>query len=325
MVRDLSCWLSRFLHLQPQQAAVGADAVAVAHRRQRPLQHRRVARLHRQEDVALLLLRPRGTSRSREESKVSVRGIAVTAVLMLIGAISLSAQWLKYPTAGIPRTEDGKPNLSAPTPRTADGKPDLSGLWLIQGGYIGDITKDLKPGDVSFQPSAAELYARRREALSKDDPTGRCIVGGVPRSTAVPYPFKILNTNGMVVILYEAVHSYRQIFTDGRDLPKDPNPQWFGYSVGRWQDDTFVVDSAGFNDNVWLDNNGHPGSESLRVTERFKRKDFGHMNIEVTIDDPKTYTKPWTVSLPVLYQADSELLEYMCNENNKDIEHLVGK
>jgi len=244
---------------------------------------------------------------------------------MLIGAISLSAQWLKYPTAGIPRTEDGKPNLSAPTPRTADGKPDLSGLWWIQGGYIGDITKDLKPGDVSFQPSAAELYARRREALSKDDPTGRCIVGGVPRSTAVPYPFKILNTNGMIVILYEAVHSYRQIFTDGRDLPKDPNPQWFGYSVGRWQDDTFVVDSAGFNDNVWLDNNGHPGSESLRVTERFKRKDFGHMNIEVTIDDPKTYTKPWTVSLPVLYQADSELLEYMCNENNKDIEHLVGK
>jgi hypothetical protein len=151
------------------------------------------------------------------------------------------------------------------------------------------------------------------------------MVGGVPRSTAVPYPFKILNTTGMVVILYEAVHSYFQIFTDGRELPKDPNPQWFGYSVGRWQDDAFVVESAGFIDNVWLDNNGHPATENLRVTERFRRKDFGHMTVEVTINDPKSYTKPWTVTLPLLYQADSELLEYMCNENNKDIEHLVGK
>ena len=130
------------------------------------------------------------------------------------------------------------------------------------------------------------------------------MVGGVPRSTAVPYPFKILNTTGMVVILYEAVHSYRQIFTDGRSLPKDPNPQWFGYSVGRWQDDMFVAESAGFNDNVWLDNNGHPATENLRVTERFRRKDFGHMSVEITIDDPKTYTKPWTVTLPLLYQAD---------------------
>jgi len=138
---------------------------------------------------------------------------------------TLSAQWLKHPTPGIPRTANGKPDLSALTPRTADGKPDLFGLWLIQGPYVGDITRDLKPGDVWFQPAAAELYARRRETLSKDDPTSRCMVGGVPRSTVVPYPFKILNTTGMVVILYEAVHSYRQIFTDGRELPKDPNPQ----------------------------------------------------------------------------------------------------
>ena len=255
---------------------------------------------------------------------ISTAGI-VAAVAVLTASATLSAQWLKYPTPGVPRTVDGKPDLLAPAPRTPDGKPDLSGLWQIQGPYIGDITRDLKPGDVSFQPWAAELYAHRRETLSKDDPTGRCMVGGVPRSTAVPYPFKILNTNGMVVILYEAVHSYRQIFTDGRELPRDPNPQWFGYSVGRWQDDAFIVESAGFNDNVWLDNNGHPASENLRVTERFRRKDFGHMSVEVTIDDPKTYTKPWTVTLPLLYQADSELLEYMCNENNKDIEHLVGK
>jgi hypothetical protein len=141
-------------------------------------------------------------------------------------------------------------DAAKPAPRLPDGKPDLSGLWLIQGGYVGNIARDLKPEDVSFQPWAAELYAHRRETLSKDDPTGRCMVGGVPRSTVVPYPFKIINTNGMVVILYEAVHSYRQIFTDGRELPKDPNPQWFGYSVGRWQDDTFIAESAGFNDNV---------------------------------------------------------------------------
>ena len=255
---------------------------------------------------------------------ISTAGIAAV-VAVLTATATLSAQWLKYPTAGVPRTVDGKADLLAPAPRTPDGKPDLSGLWQIQGPYIGDITRDLKPGDVSFQPWAAELYAHRRETLSKDDPTSRCMVGGVPRSTAVPYPFKILNTTGMVVILYEAVHSYRQIFTDGRELPRDPNPQWFGYSVGRWQDDSFIVESAGFNDTVWLDNNGHPASENLRVTERFRRKDFGHMSVEVTIDDPKTYTKPWTVTLPLLYQADSELLEYMCNENNKDIEHLVGK
>jgi len=254
---------------------------------------------------------------------MKVRWIVITAMLMT--SVTVSAQWLKYPTPGAPRTADGKVDLAAPVPKTADGKPDLSGLWLIQGGYIGDITRDLKGGEVSFQPWAAELYAKRRETLSKDDPTGRCMVGGVPRSIAVPYPFKILNTSGMVVILFEAVHSYRQIFTDGRSLPKDPNPQWLGYSVGHWQDDTFVVESAGFNDNVWLDNNGHPATENLRVTERFRRKDFGHMTVEITVDDPKTYTKPWTVNLPLLFQADSDLLEYMCNENNKDIEHLVGK
>jgi hypothetical protein len=246
------------------------------------------------------------------------------AVVLMMGAAPV-AQWLKYPTPGIPRTADGKPNLSAPAPRNADGKPDLSGLWLTDGIYIGDIAKDLKE-PVPFQPWAAELYKHRRETQGKDDPTGRCVVGGVPRSTAVPYPFKIVHTTGgMVVILYEAVHSYRQIFTDGRPLPKDPNPQWFGYSVGRWEGDTFVVESAGFNDNVWLDNFGRPATESLRVTERFRRKDFGHMSVEVLIDDPKTYTKPWTVTLPLIFQPDTELLEYMCPENEKDYDRLVGK
>jgi hypothetical protein len=250
----------------------------------------------------------------------------LTIGALLLMTASVSAQWLKYPTPGIPRTPDGKPNLSAPAPKTADGKPDITGLWLTQGIYIGDIAKDLKAGEVPFQPWAEELYKHRRDTLSKDDPTGRCIPGGVPRSTAVPYPFKILNaTNGIVVVLYEAVHAYRQIFTDGRPLPKDPNPNWMGYSVGRWDADTFVVESSGFNDNVWLDNNGHPAGESLRVTERFRRKDFGHMSIDITIDDPKTYTKPWNVTLPLVLQPDTEMLEYICPENEKDYQRLVGK
>jgi hypothetical protein len=249
----------------------------------------------------------------------------LTFVAVLMMSVAPAAQWIKYPTPGIPRTPDGKPNLSAPAPRLADGKPDLSGLWLTQGIYIGDITKDRKE-PLPFQPWAAELYKQRRENLGKEDPTGRCIVGGVPRSTAVPYPFKILHTTGgMVVMLFEAVHSFRQIFMDGRPLPKDPNPQWFGYSVGHWDGDTLVVESAGFNDNVWLDNFGHPATETLRVTERFTRKDFGHSSVEVTIDDPKTYTKPWSVTLPLIFQPDTEMIEYMCTENEKDFGRLVGK
>ena len=248
----------------------------------------------------------------------------LVAVVCLMIATPAAAQWLKYPTPGIPRTPDGKADLSAPAPKTADGKPDLSGLWLTRGIYIGDITKDLKE-PLPFQSWAADLYKLRRETQGKDDPTGWCVVGGVPRSTAVPYPFKILHTTGMVVILYEAVHSYRQIFTDGRELPKDPNPQWFGYSVGHWEGDTFVVHSAGFNDNAWLDNFGHPGTESMKVTERFRRKDFGHLDVQITIDDPKAYTKPWDVTLPLVFQPDTEMLEYMCTENNKDVPHLVGK
>ncbi len=249
----------------------------------------------------------------------------IIAGLFMMTPSPAGAQWLKYPTPGIPRTSDGKPNLTAPAPKTADGKMDPSGLWMTEGIYIGDITKDLKPGAVPFQPWSQELYKQRLGTLGKDDPTGRCIPGGVPRSTAVPYPFKILAAPNIVVVLYEAVHAYRQIFTDARPLPKDPNPNWLGYSIGHWEGDTFVVESAGFNDNVWLDNQGHPATESLRVTERFRRKDFGHMSVEILIDDPKTYTKPWTVTLPLVLQPDTEMLEYICPENEKDFNRLVGK
>ena len=169
------------------------------------------------------------------------------------------------------------------------------------------------------------MFQHRRDTESKEDPTGDCIPGGVPRSDAVPYPFKIVNSDKMVIVLYEAVHSYRQIFTDGRELPKDPNPTWMGYSVGHWEGNDFVAQTAGFNDKGWLDNDGRPATDALHVTERFRRKDFGNMDILITIDDPKAYTKPWNVTLPLKLMPDTDLLEYVCNENNKDLQHLVGK
>jgi len=246
--------------------------------------------------------------------------------LLLVAAMiaSPAAQWLNHPTPGVPSTPDGKPNLAAPTPRAADGKPVLAGLWRPSPGIGGDITRGMNGGDVPFQPWAKALFEQRRANDSRDDPTANCIVGGVPRSDFVGYPFKVLQVPGIVVVLYEAVHAYRQIFTDGRQLPKDPNPAWFGYSVGRWEGDVFVVETAGFNDNVWLDNAGRPATGELRVTERFIRKDFGHLDIEITINDPKAYTRPWTVTQALAFQPDTELLEYICNENNKYFE-LVPK
>jgi hypothetical protein len=246
------------------------------------------------------------------------------AVFMLFGAFA-SAQWITIRTPGIPRTADGKADLSAATPKIADGKADISGIWQPAPPYIGNIATDLKPGDAPFQPWAEALFKHRRDTESKEDPTGNCIPGGVPRSDAVPYPFKIVNSERMIIVLYEAVHSYRQIFTDGRELPKDPNPTWQGYSVGHWEGGDFVAETSGFNDHGWLDNDGRPATDALHVTERFKRKDFGHMNIEITIDDPKAYTKPWKATLPLKLLPDTELLEYICGENNKDLGHLVGK
>ena len=241
-------------------------------------------------------------------------------------AVALLAQWRQFPTPGVPRLPDGKPNLEAPAPRAPDGKPDLSGVWLPRGRYIVDLALDLKPEDVPFQPWAAEIYKHRVETLGKEDPQARCVLSGVPRENSITYPFKIVNTtNKTIVILYEALHSYRQIFMDGRALPADPNPSWMGYSIGRWEGDTLVVESKGFAENAWLDNNGHPATDALHLTERFRRRDFGHIDLQMTIDDPKAYTKPWTVTVPLVAQPDGELIEYACDENEKDLKHLVGK
>jgi len=247
------------------------------------------------------------------------------AVVILAMAASLQAQWRHFPTPGIPRTADGKPDLAAPAPRSQDGKPDFSGVWQPGPGYIENLAKDLKPDAVPFQPWAEALFRERRANLSKDDPTGHCIPGGVPRADAVPYPFKIVPTPDALLILYEAVLSFRQVFLDGRALPKDPNPTWMGYSVGRWEGDSLVVETSGFNNQGWLDNEGRPATDALHVTERFRRPDFGHLAIDITVNDAKAYTRPWTVTLPLTLLPEGELIEYICDENNKDVEHLVGK
>ena len=249
--------------------------------------------------------------------------IAASLGVLLWFAAPLTAQWLNRKTPGIPRTADGKVNMTAPAPRTADGKPDLTGTWDPDPKFVRNLAVDLKPGEVRMQPWAEKLYNERKTgALSGEEPDANCLPQGVPKIDAAPAPWKVMEFPGVIVILYEAFSGYRQIFTDGRPLPQDPNPTWFGYSVGKWDGDTLVVDSIGFNGRLWLDQLGHPSTDALHVIERYRRKDFGHMNIEVTIDDPKAYTKPWTVIEDPHYLADTDLLEFECNENNRDVPHL---
>jgi hypothetical protein len=245
-------------------------------------------------------------------------------ITSLLTCGSAGAQWINLPLAGTPRTPDGKPNLAAPAPKSSDGKPDLSGIWRsADGKYLGNVAAD-EPGGAPFQPWAAAVYKERQENLAKDRPSGHCLPHAVPDGMMVRSgPFKIAQTPGVVFVLYEEFNHYRQIFTDGRSLPSVTSPSWYGYSVGRWEGDTFVVDTAGFNDKSWLDDPGHPHTEAMRVTERFTRRDFGHLEIRITIDDPKAYTRPWTISARFDLMPDTELIENICED--KDTPHLVGK
>jgi hypothetical protein len=245
------------------------------------------------------------------------------AVMLLMSAAGLSAQWIRLTLPGIPRTADGKPDLAAPAPKTSEGKPDLTGIWVVASGkYLANIAVD--GVEVPFRPEAAALYKKRRETNSVGRPTERCLPHSVPDAALVGYPFKIIQTPAQLVILFEPFIDYRQIFTDGRTLPKDPQPTWMGYSVGKWEGDTLVVDSSGFNDQTWLDDGGHPHSDALHVIERFRRIDFGHMELGITVNDTKMYTKPWSVTVPYNLVPDTELIEYVC-ENEKDLVHMVGK
>lgn len=256
-----------------------------------------------------------------------VKSVRLLAALSLF-SITAAAQWINYPTPGLPRTPDGKPNLNAPVPKT-NGHPDLSGIWVTDNNnYFMSLTGDTKSDPVPYQPWAKALVDKNIANQHRDDPLALCLPPGVPRvNTNVFHPFKIIQTARETIFLYEtsANDVFREVFTDGRPLPKDPQPSWKGYSVGKWEGDTFVVDTVGFNDRGWLDTEkGRPQTEALHVTERFRRPSFGALELAITIDDPKAYTKPWTSKFTVRLQADTELLETVC-ENQRGLEHLFAK
>jgi hypothetical protein len=245
-------------------------------------------------------------------------------IMMCALGTPVGAQWLKEPTKGMPRTADGKPNLSAPAPRTADGKPDLTGLWRIDSGaYGGNLLADLKAADIAT--SADALYKQRMEDLGKDDPsTFRCLPQGPRVIHGAGGMARIVQTPTVIAILYENL-SYRQIFLDGRTLPVDPHPSFMGYSVGRWEGDTLVVETLGFKDTTWLDFGGHPHTEALRVVERYHRASFGTIELKATFEDPKVFSKPVTIDVKVDFAPDTDMLEYVCNENEKSHARMVGK
>ena len=272
-------------------------------------------------------------------------------VLLALFSTSAFAQWLNYSVPGTPRTHDGKPNLTAPAPRALNGKPDLSGVWHVQptgmkemkrlfgeradatdvpgmeldtiSKYGVNILQDFKPEEAPIRPEAVQIQRARKGG---DFPATHCMPQGIPLGSMLSEPVKFVQSPKLIAILYEADDKHRQIYTDGRVLPKEfDQPAWMGYSVGRWDRDTLVVETAGFNDKTWLDIMGHPHSDALRVTERYRRRDFGHMDVEMTFDDPKMYTKPFTIKVTYELWADSDIFEFFCNENEKDRAHLGDK
>jgi hypothetical protein len=271
----------------------------------------------------------------RGRTKASTVSLAVAVLSLVLAPAPIFAQWIDTPTAGVPRTAKGEPDLGAPAPRAASGKPDLSGIWfsiefvpecsaaecIPQGvGLPLDATNIGRtlPDGLPYQPWAAALVATRTANRAQDDPHAHCLPPNFPRAFSFPHYFKILTTPQVTVILHEFNATYRQIFTDGRALPVDPNPYWQGYSSGRWEGDTLVVETIGFRDDLWLDLSGSPLTSAAHVTERFKRVDYGHLQIELTVNDPKAYTRPWTVTLTKAIVLDTDLVEEVCLENEQD-------
>ena len=266
-----------------------------------------------------------------------VRTLAGVVVAIACASAPLMGQWLKYPTAGVPKGPDGKPNLSAPTPRTADGKPDFSGMWFTDdlmpcpksaGAFI-DCGTELGisrygfnmalgvKGGMPYKPATETLVKKRTADNSKDDPHARCMPDTFLRTYGLPHYGKYIQTPGLLVMLSEDNAAYRQIFTDNRPCPVDPTPAWNGYSTAKWEGDTLVVNSTGFRDDLWLDMAGNFITDQAKVQERISRPDFGHLNIDVTIDDPKAYTKPWQITLHQKIVVDTELVDEFCVENEK--------
>jgi hypothetical protein len=286
--------------------------------------------------------------------------VSLIAAAVALAALPIAAQWPNYATAGAPRTPDGKVILDAPAPKAPDGHPDLSGIWDLRGtggrggpagpggpgGAKGGPPKggpppELPPGtppNATFKnigsgfkeglpmlPWAADLVKARRAENSKDNPDAHCLPLGLMQLHMHPQPRKIIQSPGLIVMLYEAQGGVRQIFTDGRPLPKDVEPWWYGYSVGKWDGDTLVVETTGFREDVWLDIDGSPLTESGKMTERIRRLNYGTLQTDVTIEDPKVYTKPFTVRVTHRLLPDTDLIEFICSENDRSGPHLVGK
>ena len=265
----------------------------------------------------------------------------VIVAILAVPALSFG-QWLKYPTEGVPKSADGTPNRDAPTPRLPNGKPDFSGLWHatnparcggggsqfiecgneIGGSPLGGNLGRNLPEGLPYQPHAAKLAKERRADDSRDDPHVRCLPDNPPRAWTLPHLTKIMQTPKQLALLYEVNAMYRQIFTDGRPFPEDPTPTWNGYSVGAWEGDALVVRTQGFRDDLWIDTGGSPMSDIAKMTERITRPNYGTLDIELTIDDPKNYTKPFTVSLSQHIELDTELVDEFCLENEKSYERM---
>ena len=279
-----------------------------------------------------------------------MRSIPVLLSVLCLCVSVLQAQWLNYPTPGLPRTTDGKVNLTAPMPKTADGKPDLSGVWHVQptglaemkrlfgndvdvvqvpGMEIDTVSKygisvlmDFKPGEEPVQKHVGDSVAQNQQRSNSGlDNLSRCLPASIPLATLLSEVTKIVQTPGLTLVMHEIDNGTRQIYTDGRPHPKDPNPSWLGYSAGKWDNDTLVVETIGFNGKAPLDILGHPRSESMRITERYRRRDVGHLDVAITFDDPVNYTRPFTINVTHLLQPDTDILEYFC-ENEKDRAHM---
>src|ERR1700735_960971 len=288
----------------------------------------------------------------------------VTAALVILGAplasSNLAAQWLKYPTAGVPRKAGGKVDMAAPTPRMADGKPDFSGIWttgepydrrahglsspkdhpgprdpqssteavspadpgaIVGSRQMANIGIDL-PGGLPYQPWLAPIVKERTDNLAKDDPHIRCLPDNFLRAYGMPHLLRFVHTPNLLVVLNEMNAGYRQVFTDARPLHEDPNTSLQGYSSGKWSGDTLVIDTIGVRDDTWIDWDGSVLTEAAKVREQIRRPDFGDLDIQVTVDDPKAYTKPWTVTLKQRIVVDTELIDEVCLENEQSLKHM---
>lgn len=258
--------------------------------------------------------------------------LAATGIVVLLCA-NAGAQWTSYPAQGLPRLANGQVDPKAPTPKAPDGRPDLSGIWQrgrppkppqrppVSGSYENFLSANSK---IDMQPWAEALYRKRSDNFGAGIPSERCLPHSFQHQILIGEPFQVIQGPILTTILFEESNHFRQVFTDGRNHPAERTPSWFGYSIGKWEGDAFVVDTVGFRDQAWLDLFGHPGTEALRTIERYRRPDLGHLELTITIDDPSAYAKSWSADVQFDLMADANLIENVC-ENERSAQHIVGK